>query len=352
MTRLFEAKPYIVAEVGSNWASREDAVASIGAAKAAGADCVKFQAFDWESLYGPNEEKRRLEEIADLPGCPTRPLRLPLAWLPALKEKAHACGIDFACTAFSPELVAAVDPFVPWHKVASSDATWPQLLEAVAATGKPIVLSVGAKSRGDIAATLQTLGGPAKARTVLMYCVSAYPARTIDLRVMAELNVYGLRVGFSDHSTDIVGHPVAAARQGAVVIEKHFTAFPELDTPDRPHSLTADEFQTMVENIRGTRRHAIGPTPEERDMLLKYNRRLLATRDIAAGDVFTYGHNFGAYRSLVEDTRGFSPFMWRHVEGGIALAPIERGEAIGPGDFSQGNACGKTPRHLWPEEYR
>lgn len=333
--KLFEpGRCYLVAEVGSNWHTLEHAVASIGAAAAMGADCAKFQAFTHVSLYG---WRKSLGEVVTGSGETwdgEMQYSLPLAWLPALREKADACGIDFACTAFSPELVAAVDPFVPWHKVASSDATWPQLLEAVAETGKPIVLSVGAKSRGDIAAALQTLGGPAKERTVLMYCVSAYPARTIDLRAMANLRVYGLRVGFSDHSTDIVGHPVEAAHRGAVVLEKHFTAFPDLDTPDRPHSLTMDEFKTMVDHIRFRAKPAIGPTPEERDMMLKYNRRLLATRDIAAGDSLVYGQNYGAYRSLKEDMRGMSPFLWRHLEGKGATKAIARGEAIGPGDFA------------------
>jgi N-acetylneuraminate synthase len=331
MTRLFEAKPYVVAEVGSNWATREHAIASIGAAKVAGADCVKYQAFTHGDLYGP---------VGDY-GMKMRG-EMPLGWLPALREKADACGIDFACTAFSPELVAAVDPFVAWHKVASSDATWPQLLDAVAKTGKPIVLSTGAKSRGDIQFACSTLG-PAAARTVLLYCVAAYPASFVDLRVMdllydelvdhIDLQNPFASVGLSDHSLGISA-AVEAARRGASVIEKHFTAFPELDTPDRPHSLDPGEFRTMVEHIRGVRQPVIGPTPEEKAMLLRHNRRLIATRDVAAGERLTYGNNFGAYRSLKDDTRGFSPFAWQQVEGGIALAPISRGDAIGPGDFA------------------
>lgn len=336
MTRLFEAKPYIVAEVGSNFETFEQAVASIAAAKAAGADCVKFQAFNWESLYGPNEDQRRLEEIADLPGCPTPPMRLPLAWLPALREKADACGIDFACTAFSPELVAAVDPFVAWHKVASSDATWPQLLEAVGVTGKPVVLSTGATSVADIQAAVAWMGHDVDA--VLLYCVAAYPAFHVDLSLMEQMrqhpDIYARRgVGFSDHSPGI-SLAIEAARRGAVVIEKHFTAFPELDTPDRPHSLVPAEFRTMVEYIRGIRKATIGPTPEERAMVLRHNRRLIATRDIPAGENLAYGVNYGAYRSLKDDHRGLSPFAWQQVEGKTASVAIARGDGIGPGDFA------------------
>lgn len=327
MSRLFEAKPYIVAEVGSNWQTLEHAIASIGAAAAMGADCAKFQAFDYQSLYGIESLWMREQ--------------LDLAWLPALREKADACGIDFACTAFSPGLVAAVDPFVAWHKVASSDATWPQLLATVANTGKPAVMSTGAKSIGDIFAACQVFegcpgwAGARRADTlILLYCVAAYPASHVDLSVMRLLrDQLPFQVGFSDHSLGI-SLAIEAARQGATVIEKHFTAFPELDTPDRPHSLTPDEFRTMVEYIRGIRQPTIGPTPEERDMVLRHNRRLIATRDIAPGENLAYGVNYGAYRSLKDDTRGLSPFAWQQVEGTHATKAIARGDGIGPGDFA------------------
>ncbi len=324
MTRLFEAKPFIVAECGSNWRTLNDCIQSIGQAKAVGADAVKFQAFTKEALYGPGVSGLKIE-----------PWRLDLDWLPALKGKADACGIELMVTAFSPELVAAVDPFVSVHKVASSDLSYPQLLEAVAKTGKPVLLSTGASSVGDIHAALGCLRDTrADLQIVLMYCVSAYPARTVDLRTGELISKQIHRdVGFSDHTTDIIFTPTHAALCGAVAIEKHFTAFPDLDTPDRPHSLTVDEFRTMVEYIRGVRQPAIGPTPEERDMVLRHNRRLLATRDIAVGDTLTYGDNFGAYRSLEDDTRGLSPFAWRDVEGKTATLAIARGKGIGPGDF-------------------
>lgn len=322
MTRLFEARPYVVAEVGSNWRNINDCIESIAAAKSCGADAVKFQAFTHEALYG----------FAAPSVTPIDVHSLPTSWLPKLKEKADACGIELMCTAFSPELVAAVDPYVSVHKVASSDCTWPQLLRAVAKTGKPVLLSVGASSEGDIERALSVLG---EAGDVLMYCVSAYPARTIDLGAIARLSErFCHAVGFSDHSTDIIGLPVEATRMyDLAAIEKHFTAFPDLDSPDRPHSLTPDEFKLMVDYIRGVRAPVIGPTFEERDMMLRHNRRLIATQDLAPGAQLRYGENFGAYRSLVDDTRGLSPFAWESVEGRTTTKQINRGEAIGPGDF-------------------
>jgi N,N'-diacetyllegionaminate synthase len=324
VTRLFEAKPYVIAEVGSNWTTFEHAKDSIALAAKCGADAVKFQLFTPDAMFGPGHENKNADYA-----CPY----LNPAWLPKLAEKAAACGIEFACTAFSPELVAAVDPYVAWHKVASSDCTWPQLLEAVAKTGKPIVMSVGASSLGDAQQALSTLHNAAS-RTVVLYCVASYPARTVDLRVMDLMRERHWLTGFSDHTLDIIGHPVDAARRGAVVIEKHFTAFPDLETPDRPHSLTPDEFRTMTDHIRGIRKPTIGPTPEEKAMLLRHNRRLVATRNVPAGERLAYGENYGAYRSLKDDAHGLIPFAWRQVEGKAATKAIKRGDSIGPGDFA------------------
>jgi N,N'-diacetyllegionaminate synthase len=327
MTRLFDAKPFIIAEVGSNWRDLRDAVESIGRAKACGADAVKFQAFTPEALFGPLVPGLHLPD----------PHSLPIEWLPKLKEKADACGIEFMCTAFSPELVAAVDPYVSVHKIASSDLSYPQLLQAVAKTGKPVLLSTGASSKTDIDEAVTWLDG---AKTVLMYCVSAYPARQTCLATIDLLKkTYGAgSVGFSDHSTDVVGIPYEASTQyGIVALEKHFTAFPDVDTPDRPHSLTPDEFKLMTEHIRGTRRPVIAPEPEEKAMVLRHNRRLVATQDIGVGTVLKYGENYGAYRSLEDDTRGLSPFFWNHPkgpEGKRASVTIARGKGIGPGDFA------------------
>lgn len=310
-TRLFEAKPFIIAEVGSNWQTLEHAIASISAAKQAGADAVKFQAFNANALYGQEKEMGH---------------ELPLEWLPSLKEKADACGIEFMCTAFSPELVAAVDPYVSVHKVASSDLSYPQLLEAVAKSGTPVLLSTGgARTMEEIEFAYRFLlsCGTPIGSVMLLYCVAAYPADFVDFDIMSEYD------GFSDHTLGITA-AVHAAQHGLKVIEKHFTAFPELDTPDRPHSATPEQFKRMVDAIR---QKGYQP-PNESAMSLRHNRRLIATRDIAAGETLTYGQNYGAYRSLEDDSRGLSPFAWRSLEGRAATRPITRGQGIGPGDFA------------------
>jgi N,N'-diacetyllegionaminate synthase len=326
-------KPFIIAEVGSNWKSFDDCKHSISMAKQCGADAVKFQAFDFKSLYGmPLIEVISTRSAEEFPTqFETRgPGALPINWLPKLKEKADACGIEFMCSAFSPELVEAVDPFVNVHKVASAELTHVRILEKLRTLGKPVILSTGASGIQDIQNALKALGSTP---VILMYCVSAYPAQEVMLETIEKLKAqFNLLVGYSDHSSDVLHIPVESVRKyGACVLEKHFTAF-DFDTPDRPHSLMVDQFKRMVLRIDGKLNPAIGASLEEQAMLKKHNRRLIATRDIAQNEMLNEGVNFGIYRSLREDTHALSPWCIDQVNGKSALKSIQAGEGIGPGD--------------------
>ena len=339
--------PFIIAEVGSNWRTLDDCKQSIAMAKRAGADAVKFQAFTHEALYGgpPPKVGVRFGFVGDPPDD-HRPHELPLDWLPILAEKAKDTGIEFMVSAFSPELVQAVDPYVNLHKVASAELSHLRILEAVRDTGKRVVLSTGASGPKDVAEALRVLETaiPTRApngyvpptwehKVVLMYCVAAYPARDIDFRMLDELKQrFECPVGYSDHTTDYNVIPRTAVEWGACVLEKHFTAI-EADTPDRPHSLTVDEFKKMVQSIKGERPFSWG-SGEEKDMMTRHNRRLIATKEIKAGQTLQEGENFGIYRSLQEDTRGLSGFAAPSVNGRVAAKAIQAGQAIGPGDFN------------------
>jgi N,N'-diacetyllegionaminate synthase len=301
---------YIISEVGSNWTNLSDCLESISASKACGADAVKFQAFDSRSLYGIRSNPIAYE--------------LPLEWLPALKEKADACGIDFMCTAFSPYLLQMVNPFVTAHKIASSNLTDPILLAAAQRTGKHVYLSCGASSMGDVTRAASEF----RDKLTLLYCVSAYPSRYHNLFMMEDLKKLGFPVGYSDHTTDIVYSPLSAVKHfGATVLEKHVT-FIEADTPDRPHSLTRDEFKFMVDVIRGKRSIEYNPQPEELDMFLRHNVRLIATKDLTAGSILVFGENFGIHRSLKDDYDGYSGFAWSHFDGQTLKVDIAAGQGL------------------------
>lgn len=327
MTNLFKADPFIIAEVGSNWRDFNEAKDAVQMAKQVGADAVKFQLFTPKCLYG-------FSTGSYIPG--QSPF-LKSDWLPKLKEKADAAGIEFMCTAFSPPGLQAVDPHVEVHKIASSDLTHLKLLEAAKDTGKPILLSVGGSNTGDIREALDVLGG---STVILLYCNAAYPSKRHNLFNIEKLaRLTGKPIGLSDHSIDAIYTPLSAVRHFHVpVIEKHFNPKSVPNTNDAGHSLDADEFKLMVDYIRDRRDTANHMrTSEEHDMTLRHNRRLIAIRDIKQGEKLTYGLNYTAARSLVEDRHGYSPFMLRDPryspEGKAAKNNMRQGDSIGPGDF-------------------
>jgi sialic acid synthase SpsE len=315
-----DSEPFIIAEVGSNWTSFEDCKNAVAQAKLAGADAVKFQLFDSPSLWGLNDPLA--DELSEA---------MPASWIPKLAEKAKACGIEFMCTAFSPELYDVVNPYVSIHKIASSELSHKRILEKVRSYGKPVILSCGAATEGDIRRAIDLLGNNP---TILMYCVGAYPARLVDptlIPIMKEK--FNKLVGYSDHTTDVMFIPGAATKSlGACVLEKHVT-FIDAVTPDKPHSLTGDEFKLMVKAIKKGFDLPIGPTREERDMVVKYRRRLIALIQINSGDEFIENKNFGIYRSLKEDTRAMSGFDVDKLNGKKSKIAISPGDGIGPFDF-------------------
>lgn len=308
---------FIVAEVGSNWKTLSDCLDSIYLAKACGADAVKFQAFDGPSLYGPF--------FALTPG---QDGVLPLEWLPKLRTHADSAGIEFMCSAFSPELAEAVDPYVNVHKIASAELTHLRLLQKTNSFGKPVILSTGASGEEDVSMALKQLAGCA---TCLLYCVASYPARSVRLERIEEMRVKfnPHPIGFSDHTTDIFTAPsVAVNHFKAAILEKHVNFIDHLVSPDSPHSLNTKEFKLMIAHIK--KRKAF--FNEEEEMYLKHNRRLIATRDIDPGDQLIEGENFGIYRSLSKDCHAFSPWLTDEVNNKTAKREIKAGEGIGPGD--------------------
>jgi sialic acid synthase SpsE len=306
---------FIIAEIGSNWNSLTDCLTAISMAKVVGADAVKFQLFDFKALYGMDIGEGHHVMVG----------ALPPEWLPKLKEKADAVGIELMCTFFSPEDVKKYDHLLTRHKIASSDLTYPQLLEVIRDTGKPVVLSVGASNVGDINRAICILGD---CDFTLTYCVSSYPSYDHNLFEINSLaQHFGAGVGYSDHSKDIYAPVSAWHHFGCPIIEKHYNPL-ELDTPDAPHSIDTPMFQEMVKRIRQTTPFEFSPKPSEKDMFLRHNRRLIAIKDIKAGDTFEYGVNFGCYRSLQDDARGLSGFHWGRLNGKIATRDFSKGSGV------------------------
>jgi sialic acid synthase SpsE len=284
----------IIAEVGSNWLSFDHCKGAVSLAKSCGADAVKFQLYTHHELYG---------FAGKLPG------EMPREWIPKLKEKADAVGIEFMCTAFSPNGLRYIDQFVSTHKIASSEMCYPELLNVALDTGKPLYISTGAQTERDIIALSGLVG---KSHATFLYCEAAYPSTRSDLRRILRLEEITQRpAGFSDHSTDVLNIPRMAYEYGAVVLEKHFNPMELTETPDAPHSLNVEDFQAMVYSIREPALPFIAPTRDELPMVLKHKRRPIAIQFIRAGDQLRYNENYGVYRSKISDTKAAHPFLSR-----------------------------------------
>lgn len=357
-------KPFVIAEVGSNWSSLEDCLTSITQAKMCGADAVKFQAYTSESLYGFKQKKALLDLdqkskelgfgsnvfLKMLPEDTDMETALKLEWLPKLKEKADAVGIEFMCSAFSPELLRIVNAYVRIHKVASSEMCHVQMLEKLRGYGKPVFMSMAGQHPSDIDRALSVLScereftvaqfkikespngmydGSKPTPTVLMYCVGGYPSNRYNPRAIADLKARfpGVLIGLSDHSREVYS---TTYRQDAAVIEKHVN-FVGSTGPDAPHSLDAEEFKDFVAGLTALPEWT-GPTKEEKDFITRHKRRLIATHDIPKGAALQMGVNFGVYRSLKDETHALSPWHLYEVDGLEAKRDIKAGDGIGPGD--------------------
>jgi N,N'-diacetyllegionaminate synthase len=298
---------YVIAELGSNYKSHDDLVGAISLAKACGADAIKYQYFTPSELYGPTPELD-----ADFP-------------LARLSEKCKAVGIDFLCSAFSPEGLRVVDEFVPAHKIASSEMSHVRLLEAAKGTGKPVILSTGAWFPKDITRALKFFG---EHPVVPLHCNVSYPTKFVDLAKFRALKSLNELTGYSDHTTSIDAVPRLMKSCGATVYEKHFNPFGHTDTPDAPHSLALKEFKAFVSVMR----HEPPEFTEENEARLRHCRRIVATRDILPGDVLREGDNIGIYRSRDVDARGENPFAIYELEGRVATKPVRAGEGVSISD--------------------
>lgn len=288
--------PYIIAEIGANHNGDIDlAKRLIDRAKVCGADAVKFQAWSKKSLISRAEYVRNTEyddkkrHFGSLEDMVERYQLGPNEH----KELAAYCTkrkITFLSSAFSPVEVDMLSELnVPAFKTASMDINNISLLEYVGGKGKPVILSTGMASLGEISQALEILKRAGVESIILMHCVSLYPPPDdiINLRnICAFQQVFDMLVGFSDHT---IGTCVstAAVALGACAIEKHFTLDKNMEGWD--HSISADpiEFSRLVRDVQQVYR-ALGSTVRRVDeMELKkrevFRRSIVASRRLKEG---------------------------------------------------------------------
>ena len=286
----------VIAEAGVNHNGNIDmAKRLIDAAAAAGADAVKFQTFHAEDVVTAaakkaGYQKRNTRNSAESQLSMLKKLELKDGDFRSLKRYCDRAKIIFLSTPFDIKSVDLLETLVPFYKISSGEITNCALLESVAAKGKPVVLSTGMATVKEIADALRVLDTAKPGiEVILLHCTTNYPCpfEEVNLKAMLTLKeVFGLNVGYSDHTTGIEV-PIAAVALGARIIEKHFTLDRSLPGPDHKASLEPDELKTMIRSIKNIER-ALGdgikkPTKSELKIKDAVRRSLVAKRDIEAG---------------------------------------------------------------------
>jgi N,N'-diacetyllegionaminate synthase len=290
---------FIVAEIGVNHnGDVKLAKKLIDAAKNAGADAVKFQAFKTEKVVTKYAEKAKYQKettgLAESQYDMMRRLELKEEELRELYDHANKSNIIFLSSAFDNESADLLGNLgVPAFKVASGDITNFPLLRHIAEKKKPIILSTGMSTLSEIEDALDFIREKGVEDIVLLHCTTSYPAKIEDanLRAIKTLShKLKLPIGFSDHTLGITA-PIAAAVLGAVLIEKHFTLDRTLPGPDHRASLEPNELKDMIIAIREVER-ALGngikkPTEDEKRIQKVVRRSVVAKVEIPKGIVIT-----------------------------------------------------------------
>lgn len=290
---------YVIAEAGANHNRDLDTARRlIDVAVEAGADAVKFQTYSGSRIYSRKTPKfKYLEPITDSsPSELLEEISLPREWQPILAEYARERGIDFFSTPFDHDAVAELDALeVPLFKIASFELVDLPLIRRVAQTGRPLILSTGMATLGEIEEALAAAVEAGATAVGLMQCTSLYPAPVEQTNLAAietMRRAFGVPVGLSDHTTG-TAVPIAAAALGVAFIEKHFTLDRTMEGPDHPFAIEPDELSAMVQGIReaqlaiGSGRKD-GPSPQEREEMYTLGRRsLIAAQNLKSGTVLS-----------------------------------------------------------------
>jgi N-acetylneuraminate synthase len=289
-----QGRVLILAEVGSvHDGSFGNAGRLIAAAAQCGADAVKFQT--------------HIAQAETLPDAPMPPFfkgeprfqyfertGFTLEQWRGLKAQCVEQGVEFVSSPFSIEAVDLLEEVgVARYKIPSGEVTNLPLLKAVAATGKPAILSSGMSSWAELDRAVETMQGGAGELTVLQ-CTSEYPCpyEQVGLNVMLAMRErYGLPVGLSDHTLTSYAS-LAAVTLGATVIEKHFTFSRLMYGSDAAHSLEPAEFTDLVQGVRAVQTMLVSPVDKDHverygQMKLVFQKSVVSLKPIARGDTFT-----------------------------------------------------------------
>ena len=331
-----DAPPLIIAELsGNHGGSIDTALELIAAAAEAGADAVKLQTYTADTMtLNIDDDGFRVTD-------PTSPwanstlyelygrASTPWEWHGRLFERARELGLIAFSTPFDATAVDLLEELnVPCYKIASFENVDIPLIQRVAATGKPLIISTGMASLAEIDEAVSAARGAGCSELVLLKCTSTYPAppeHTNLATIPALRAAFDCEVGLSDHTLGI-GVAVASVALGAVVIEKHLTLRRSDGMVDGSFSLEPHELRELVVESRRAHqavgRVTFGPTDADR-VSLKYRRSLYLVNDVAAGEVLGEDDV-----RAIRPGFGLSPRFRQVVVGRTLARSVKRGTPV------------------------
>jgi pseudaminic acid synthase len=327
---------FIVAELSGNHnQSFARAVDIVEAACAAGVDAIKLQTYTpdtltidcnnrWFRVAGTNEEWRG-QTLYEL----YRTAYTPWDWQPELKRTAERHGVQLFSAAFDPTAVAFLRKMrVPAYKVASFELVDDELLRAIAATKKPVILSRGLAALEEIRHAMGVLRRAGAGPVAVLHCVSSYPAKPEEMNlatIPALRNRLRCVIGLSDHTlgTEVA---IASVSLGASIVEKHVTLRRADGGSDAAFSLEPSELSELVRAIRIVDRAMGAPqyrAGRRESTNLVFRRSLFVVQDVRKGEPFTPSN----VRSI-RPGYGLAPRLLGRVLGKRAARDLKRGTPL------------------------
>ncbi len=335
-------KPFIIAEMSGNHnQSLERALAIVDAAVEAGAHAVKLQTYTADTMTLPLRTKDFIVEepkslwkgraLYDL----YQEAQTPWEWHKAIFDRCRDKGVFCFSTPFDESAVDFLESLeVPFYKIASFELTDLPLIKRVANTGKPLIMSCGMATAGEIETAVRVARNAGTGPIALLKCTSSYPAspENTNISTIPHMSqMFQTEVGLSDHTMGI-GVAVASIALGATIIEKHFTLSRAEGGIDSAFSLEPSEFKALViESERAWQSigHVhYGPTTQDLASL-RYRRSIYVTKTIRKGEAFSKENV-----RIVRPGFGLPPSEFETVLSRYASRDLEQGTALSQDDLT------------------
>ena len=333
-------KCYVIAEMSANHGGNlDEALKIIRSAKEAGANAVKLQTYraDTITLNSSKEDfqlpsKNPWEKYHSLYSLYEKAFT-PWDWHEELFAEARRVGISIFSSPFDISAVDFLEDLgCPAYKIASPEITDIPLIERVAKTGKPIIISTGLSDLDDISLAVETVEAHSNSGFAILRCTTAYPAPVSDTNLQLLPDIakrFNCVVGLSDHSLGATV-PLAAIHYGSKILEKHFM-LDCTDSVDGFFSLDAHGFKEMIENMR-INEEAIGTVnydiPQSAKANLFARRSLYISADVSAGEIISEQNI-----KSVRPGYGLHPKYWHEVLGKAFTRNCEAGDRLTPEDI-------------------